>query len=339
MASPSAQRREQIALYGVGFFVLASVFLALLVRLPEGAGFGFSLALHGPRLLLGLAAGAGLGVAGAFQTAADDTGRGHPLLFAVATGLALGGARGSHYFDLAAPSSHVLGAFECALFFTVLVLGARRLRGFSRLATGLVLLFALGAGLAAGLEGKGDPTGLRPWVFWLLGDLGWATWTTAIPAAAVILVFAAVLARRVPAGRDLASLSEDERGALLGLASLLFGFCLGAVGIVAFFSLMVAIAARWLLGHASLRAWAGVSAVLGALAMVWADALPRALFGGLAPPLGFGVMALAVPWFLLRNDGRSPRIARAAEVLLGLALGIGVVGVAIVLNVLAGQLG
>ena len=69
--------------------------------------------------------------------------------------------------------------------------------------------------------------------------------------------------------------------------------------------------------------------------MVWADALPAALFGGFAPPLGLGVAAIAVPWFWLRNDGSSPRPARAAEVLLGLGLAAAVAGAVYVLSQIA----
>ena len=335
MALHAGGRREQIARLGIGFALLSSALLALQVRLPEGAGFGLSLALHGPHLLLALAAGAGLGVAGAFHAAEDDAGAGHPLLFAAAAGAALGGSRGSELLGLSPVPGFLLGATACGIVFVALAWGASRLRGAACLVTGVLLVLFLAAALAGALEAKGDPGGLRPWIWWILGDVSRASWSSAVPTALTIAILSGVLLRGVTPGAELSALPEAQRARLLGLSGLLFGLCLGAVGLVAFLAVIVAVSARRLIAAAPLRSWAGVSALLGALAMLWADALPRALFGGLAPPLGMGVAAVAIPWFLLRGDGRSWRLVRALEVVLGLLLVVGIVGAGLLLRQLA----
>jgi iron complex transport system permease protein len=335
MAGLAQGRREQLVSLAVAAAALASVGLAALVRLPPEAGLGLSLALHGPHLLLALATGAGLGVAGALRAAEDPAGPGHPLLFAVSAGAAFGGMRGSGIDALGVPGGFALGAVAGALVFAAAIGALGRLGGSARLATGIALLVMLVAALLAAVGAKGDPTGLRPVVWWLLGDLSRARWLSALPVAAGVSALAIALLRQLGAAGSLEELSPQARRAVAGLSSLLFGLCLGAAGLVAFFAWLVALAARRLLGAAGLRAWAQLSAVLGALAMVWADALPRALFGGLAPPLGIGVAAVALPCYLLRRDPRSSPAARAFEVVIGLLLAAGVGGVALVLARLA----
>lgn len=335
MSAPAGGRREQIVGIGLGAAVLFSAAAALLVRLPPDAGLGLSLALHGPHLLLALAAGAGFGAAGAVHAAHDDAGRGHPLLFALAVGMALGGARGADFAYLGPVASFLVGGLECALLFGALVLLAGRLGGAARLVTGVLLLLLLVAGLGAAIEAKGDPAGLRPWVWWLLGDVSRATYWTAAPVALLILGLTAGLVRSIDPGIHFADQTEATRRRLLGRAGLLFGLCLGAVGLVAFFALIVALAARWLLGHEALRSWTFAAAALGALAMIFADALPRALFGGLGPPVGIAIAAVAIPWYLLRNENRSYPWARGFEFLLGLLVGLGLLGAIYVLRQLA----
>jgi iron complex transport system permease protein len=314
---------------------LVSVGLAALVRLPADAGLGLSLALHGPHLLLALAAGAGLGVAGAIRAAEDPAGPGHPVLLAVSTGAAFGGMAGSGTAALGAPGGFVLGAMLGALLFAAVPSGLARLGGSAKLATAIALVLMLAAGMLAAVDTKGDPTGLRPITWWLLGDLSRARWITAVPVALAVAALAIAVLRRLGPSASLDDFAPGPRRALLALSSLLFGLCLGAAGLVAFFPWLVALGARWLLGPVALRPWASLAAVLGALAMVWADALPRALFGGLAPPLGIGVAAVALPCYLLRHDARSSPAARAFEVVLGLLLAAGVAGAAFVLARLA----
>jgi iron complex transport system permease protein len=335
MAGLARRRREQLVSLAVAAAALASVGLAALVRLPPEAGLGLSLALHGPHLLLALATGAGLGVAGAVRAAEDAAGPGPPLLLAVSTGAAFGGMRGAEIDALGVAGGFVLGAMMGALLFAAVVSALARLGGSARLATAIALIPMLGAGMLAAVAAKGDPTGLRPVTWWLLGDLSRARWLGALPVALAVIALAIAVLRQLGAAGSLAEFAPAPRRALVALSSLLFGLCLGAAGLVAFFAWLVALSARWLLGPAGLRARASLSAVLGALAMVWADALPRALFGGLAPPLGIGVAAVALPCYLLRRDARSSPTARAFEVVLGLLLAAGVGGAAFVLARLA----
>jgi iron complex transport system permease protein len=317
-------RRAQRLGLGLGAVGVLSVGLALLVRIPSDGDFAFSLARHGPHLLLALVVGAGFGVSGVVQAARDPAGRAHPLLLAVSTGAAFGAMRGVDLLGDAGVAGGVAGAAAGALVFVASIQGASRLPGARRLVTGMLLLGMLGLGVLAAVEAKGDPTGYRPVIFWLLGDLSRARWATALPIALVIAGLTIHLLRSLgPEPAD--ACDEPARRVLEARAALLFGLCLGAAGLVSFFALIVAVTARWLLGQSSrsgLRPWAGVAAALGALGMVAADALPQALFGGLSPPLGVGVAMVAVPWFLLRNDRRSSAPVRAAEILLGLGLAI-----------------
>lgn len=335
MAAPADARREQLVGLGLLAALAASLAGALLVRVPEDAGLSFSLVRHGPHLLLALAVGAGFGVAGVVQAARSAAGPGHPLLLAVATGGASGGMLLAGRELLPALPGFLVGALAGAALFAAAVRGALALPVARRLVVGLLLLAMLGAGVLAAIQAKGDPTGLRPLAFWLLGDLSRARWITALPVSVAVAALAASIVRATPRGASFDALPDDVRSGLEARAALLFGLCLGAAGLVAFFALIVAVVARWLVAGAGLRASATVAAALGALAMVWADALPAALFGGLAPPLGIGVAALAIPWYWLRAEGGSSRPARVAEIALAVAVAA-VVGLGIyVLSTLA----
>ncbi|MBW2447186.1 MAG: iron chelate uptake ABC transporter family permease subunit [Deltaproteobacteria bacterium] len=316
-------RHARLLALGISTLGVLAVGLALLVRIPPDGDFGFSFARHGPHLLLAVAVGVGFGVSGVVQASRDPAGRAHPLLLAASTGAAFGAMRVADLLGDGSGASLVAGGIVGALLFVALIEGASRLPGARRLVTGVLLLGMLGLGVLAAIEAKGDPTGVRPIVFWLLGDLSRARWATALPIALVIAGLAIHLLRSLGA-QPAEGLEEPVRRGLEARAALLFGLCLGAAGLISFFALIVAVVARWLIRGSGLRPWAAVAAALGAFAMVAADALPQALFGGLAPPLGASIALVAVPWFLSRNDGRSSVPVRAVEILLGLTLAIGI---------------
>jgi hypothetical protein len=100
------------------------------------------------------------------------------------------------------------------------------------------------------------------------------------------------------------------------LAAVLWGVAIGAGGIIAWFGMLVALAARRLLAAPTLRAWLCLSALLGALVMVGLDAGGRALMGGYAFPVGLAVAMLAVPWFLAWGWLGVPPRSRAAALAL-----------------------
>jgi hypothetical protein len=119
----------------------------------------------------------------------------------------------------------------------------------------------------------------------LLGDFSRATWAAAAAAAALLLALVAALAARAGAGAPPA-----------WLAALVWGVAIGAGGVIAWLGALVALAVERFLRPADARSAIALSAGAGALAMLVADTLPRALVGGYAPPVGVSVAMVAVPW-------------------------------------------
>lgn len=313
-------RRELVVLAGAGGALLVSIPLVLWVRIPETADLALVLAVNGPRLLLAAAVGIGLAVSATITGAAassshSGTGREmgmrrEMLTLAVSFGAAAGGFSALDWGLLGLVPDFAIGALLGAALYAAVLHLLSRVRYVTNLLVGLGMgVIAVGAVLTL-VGAKGNPDGFRHVLWWMMGDLSRATWWSAAPVLLTILVLAtaAVQAARSGASRRLGV-----------LAALLWGIAIGAGGIIAWFGLLIALAAKRVAGAASLRHAISLSAALGALAMIWADAIPRLLIGGYSFPINLAVAMVAIPWYL--NWG--PRLGRPETGRAATALRIG----------------
>jgi iron complex transport system permease protein len=316
---PSRGRKRQLAVFGlVGAGLLVTWAWALSVRLPAEADFAWKLAVNGPRLLLAAAVGAGLALSGAVARAGGAGSLREVYTLAVSFGAAFGATRGLTAGFLGTEVDAALGAVGGVLVFVGVVAALARTR---HAAGGLVgiAMFAMGVAAAiAAVDAKGDPLGARPVIWWMLGDFSRVQgWGASLAAAAVLSLSTAIL-WRAPSGRAWGELEPGQQRVLAMLGAALWGVAIGAGGIIAWFGMLAAIAARRLLAAEMLRPWLALSALLGALVMLALDAGGRALIGGYAFPVGLAVAMLAVPWFLAWGRlGVPPRSRMAARVLRG----------------------
>jgi len=272
-----------------------------------------------PRLLLGVAAGAALGLSGALMQGLFRNPLADPGLIGVSSGAALAAGTtivlGSLWFPEMPRTlgswTLVLTAFAGSLGVTLLVYTLSQQDGATRV--GLMLLAGIAINALAG-AGLGYLTflatdeQLRNIQFWLLGSLGGARWS------AVLLVFSIVVVSvgtGLTLARPLNAIALGEaQAALLGVpverikrfAVLVTALAVGAVtattGIIGFIGLMAPHCVRLVAGPDH-RIVLPSSALLGAALVLAADSVARTVVQPAELPLGVLTAFVGVPFFLL----------------------------------------
>ncbi|MEU4212576.1 iron ABC transporter permease [Streptomyces sp. NPDC026206] len=280
--------------------------------------------LRVPRALLAAVVGAGLGLVGTAVQALVRNPLADPYLLGISSGASLGavsaivlGAGAGGALGLGLSSAAFAGALASfALVWTF----ARRGGGFRPLR-----LVLAGVGIGQFLSGfthylvlqAGDEQQTHGALFWLMGSLGGAQWSTlALPTAAVVVAAAVLLAR----ARGLnAMLMGDETAAGLGVdvtrlrrelfvvTSLLTGVLVAVSGAIGFVGLMVPHACRMVVGgdHRRLLPVAGL---FGALLLVVVDLVARTALPDQELPVGVVTALIGAPALLYLLDRRMERL-------------------------------
>lgn len=278
-----------------------------------------------PRILLALACGATLGIAGASLQALFRNPLADPTLIGVADGAACGAVAWIVLGGLGLASfgawGLILVAFVGGLIATAGVMLIARGEGRIDVATLLLAGLAMKA-LAGALLGYliflANDLQMRSLTFWLLGSLGGATWSTIVPAFVLMGVAVALL---MPLARpfDALALGEAEAGHLgvrvertkrIAVIAVALGVGAGTAltGVIGFVGLVAPHIMR-LIGGADHRYVLPGSALLGALLIVGADTVARTLVAPAELPIGVVTSALGAPFFfwLLRSRGTAQR--------------------------------
>jgi iron complex transport system permease protein len=263
-----------------------------------------------PRIVMAMAVGAALAVAGAVMQAVFGNPLAEPGVVGVSSGAALGAAIAIVTGLLAFGEWTIaLLAFAGGLGATLLVYAVSRAGGRTEVVTLLLTGIAVnafgGAGLAF-LLFMGGSASREQIVFWQLGSLSGSLWREAllvVVVAALGTVIAVMLARQY----DILSLGERNARHLginverlrlwsIVLVALLTGAAVAFVGIISFVGLVIPHLMRMLLGP-SHRALIVSSAFGGALLIVVADLLSRTLVGGAELPIGLLTSLVGGPFF------------------------------------------
>ncbi|MGE8498549.1 MAG: FecCD family ABC transporter permease [Pseudomonas sp.] len=268
--------------------------------------------LRAPRALLGALVGAGLALVGTALQAVTRNPLADPHLLGVSSGAALGAVIVVLYLgEFAGLLSLPLAAFVGALASMLLVLAiasrSGRLESDRLLLAGVAVSFVMMAASNL-LLFLGDNHAASSVLFWMLGGLGLARWELLwLPALCLLLVLAVLLGL----GRALNALMAGEQSAVsLGLeprrvrllvfvcASLLTGVLVSLSGAIGFVGLMLPHIARYLVG-AEHRRLLPVSALLGALFLVWVDVAARTLLAPQDLPIGIATAAIGGLFFVM----------------------------------------
>jgi iron complex transport system permease protein len=262
-----------------------------------------------PRTLLAAAVGAGLAICGAIMQSLTR----NPLADPYVLGISSGASTGAVVVLILGVGSGA-AALSTGAFCGALV------------AFGLVLLLAGGAGdrpdriVLAGVAGTqlfsaltsfiviwgGDAQQTRGVLYWLLGSLGAARWSDVVLCASVCAVGLAVSLLSASAldafafGSDAAaSLGVSVlriRTALLVVTALVTATLVAATGAIGFIGLVLPHAARMLVGPGHVRLLP-VTALLGAVFLVWVDTAARTAFDPQELPVGVVTALVGVPVF------------------------------------------
>ena len=271
-----------------------------------------------PRLLLGVAAGAGLGLAGALMQGLFRNPLADPGLIGVSSGAALAAASFIVMGNLWFPDlPRALGswtlvsmAFMGGLVVTFLIYALAQSQGGTRM--GLMLLAGIAVNALAGaglgyLSFLATDEQLRNLQFWLLGSLGGARWSAVVLVGAVVTL---ACGAGLTLARPLNAIALGEAQAvLLGVdvertkrwaiwvCALTVGAVTATTGMIGFVGLIAPHWVRMVAGPDHRIVLPG-SALLGAALVLAADAVARTAVKPAELPLGVLTAFIGVPMFL-----------------------------------------
>ena len=271
-----------------------------------------------PRLLLGVAAGAGLGLAGALMQGLFRNPLADPGLIGVSSGAALAAASFIVMGNLWFPDlPRALGswtlvsmAFMGGQVVTFLIYALAQSQGGTRM--GLMLLAGIAVNALAGaglgyLSFLATDEQLRNLQFWLLGSLGGARWSAVVLVGAVVTL---ACGAGLTLARPLNAIALGEAQAvLLGVdvertkrwaiwvCALAVGAVTATTGMIGFVGLIAPHWVRMVAGPDHRIVLPG-SALLGAALVLAADAVARTAVKPAELPLGVLTAFIGVPMFL-----------------------------------------
>lgn len=268
-----------------------------------------------PRVLLAIAVGAGLALCGAALQAMVRNVLADPYILGISGGASTGAA-GAILFGLGAgagqyalPGSAFLGALAASLLVFFVARTGGRMTSLRLLLSGVAVGYALSAATSFLIFASDSAEGSRSVMFWLLGSLSLARWD-AVLGIALVVVFV-TLAILLVNGRSLDAMTAgDETALTLGLSPdrtrvgmlVIVAVCTGslvaAAGAIGFIGLVVPHLARRLVGSIHAR-MLPVAALLGALLLIWADALARTLMQPRELPIGILTAVIGAPFLLI----------------------------------------
>lgn len=261
-----------------------------------------------PRLLTAALVGAGLAVSGAVMQALTRNPLADPYLLGLSSGASLGAVA---VLLLGAAVLLPVAAYAGAMAAMVLTLGLASALGVitpTRTVLAGLAVSALAAALTSFIiffSAQGDS--YREVLSWMMGSLSSATWSSVAVAGTA---FAAAGLPVLLAGRVLDGFAFGDTAAavlglnvsavrwlLLGGTAVLTGAMVSVSGSIGFVGLVLPHAVRLLTG-ARHRALLPLSALAGAVFMVWADTLARTLFDPREIPVGIITALLGAPVFM-----------------------------------------
>lgn len=264
-----------------------------------------------PRTLLAAICGAGLAVCGVVMQSLLRNPLADPFVLGISSGASTGAVLVAVLGVGGGLISLSTGAFLGALvsFGLVLVLAAGAGGGTAK----VVLAGVAGTQLFSALTSfivlsSADAERTRGILFWLLGSLAGATWTD-VGTTAAVCVAGLALCRWYASALDAFTFGSSTaatlgvavgrtRAVLLVITALMTAVMVSAAGAIGFIGLVLPHAARFLIGPRHSRL-IPVTAVLGAILLVWVDALARTVFAPQEVPVGVVTALIGVPAFAL----------------------------------------
>jgi len=273
-----------------------------------------------PRVMLAAIVGAGLAVAGAAVQALVRNSIADPYILGISSGATVGATAviilgafsflGIYALSIAA----FLGSFIAMVLVFLLSRVGGRISIFRLLLAGMAVSFILSAISNFMLMMSKEEGGIKAVMYWMLGSLAGAKWGNIfIPAIIFVIVFVLLwlhyrqlnlLLLGEEAAVTLGVHLQQFRIQLIVLVSLLTGVLVAVSGSIGFVGLIIPHIVRLLVGS-NYKYVIPISALLGAVFLVWADAIARVLIAPEEMPIGIITAFCGGPffiWLLRRNN-------------------------------------
>lgn len=268
-----------------------------------------------PRLLAAIAIGASLAVSGAVLQVLLGNVLAEPGVLGISGGASVMMVIVLFFLPaLATPIGFMIAAVIGALVFTLLLVSMAKIM---RLTTTRLLLVGVALGILTGAIVTwafyfSDDLSLRQLMYWLMGSIGGASWYHHV----LTLTFVPVLAWLCMKGKTLDKLMMGElhakqlgvdveavRWKLILAVSILVGGAVALGGVIGFIGLIVPHLLRLALGSEN-RYLLPISALSGAMLLVFADIIARVALESAELPLGVVTTTIGAPvfiWMLVKH--------------------------------------
>lgn len=266
-----------------------------------------------PRLILAVGVGIGLAVCGVIMQAIVKNPLADPYILGVSSGASLGATLavmlgvgsflGSNFVGIMG----CLGAFLISLLVLLLSNVGSRSNSIKLLLAGMALSSLCSAFSSFIVYFAHDKEGMMTITYWLMGSLAGAKWeniAVILPLVIMCTVFFLTQYRvlnlmllgdevSITLGTDL----HKYRNFYLLVASIMIGFIVYASGMIGFVGLIIPHVVRILVGtnHKKLIP---ISALCGAILLVWADVLCRTIIPKNELPIGILISMIGAPCFI-----------------------------------------
>lgn len=271
-----------------------------------------------PRVLLAAIVGAALAISGVALQSLVRNVLAEPYLLGVSAGASTGAALtllfgvGVSMGSSALTGSAFLGALCATAIVFVLASSGGKLTSIKLLLAGVAVGYVLNAATSFLIFASDTPEGARAVLFWLLGSMTRANWSSVLISLPIVL-FAFLLLFLWSRKLDALNMGDDTAHALGSPPSrvrfqalLVISLCVGAAvavsGGIGFVGLVIPHVARLCVGGVH-RRLLPVAGLLGASFLIWADLGARMIFAPRELPLGIITAIVGAPFlfFLVRK--------------------------------------
>ena len=266
-----------------------------------------------PRLILAVAVGMGLAVCGVIMQAIVKNPLADPYILGVSSGASLGATMavmlgiGVSFGPNFVGVMGCIGAFTISLMVLLLSNVGSRSNSVKLLLAGMALSSVCSAFSSFIVYFAHDKEGMMTISYWLMGSLAGAKWENLVvifPLITACVLFFTTQSRvlnlmllgdevSITLGTDL----HRYRNFYLLVSSLMIGFIVYCSGMIGFVGLIIPHVVRILVGtdHKKLIP---ISALAGAILLVWADVLCRVLIPKNELPIGILISMIGAPCFI-----------------------------------------
>lgn len=266
-----------------------------------------------PRIILAVTVGIGLSVSGVIMQAIVKNPLADPYILGISSGASLGATFsimlgigiffGSNYVGICA----FIGAFAISILVLTLANVNGRANSSKLLLAGMALSTVCSAFSSFIVYFSNDRDGMQSITYWLMGSVAGARWENIriiLPLVIITTIFFITQYRTlnlmllgdevsITLGTDL----HKYRQVYLLIASIVIGFIVYSSGMIGFVGLIIPHIARMIFGTDHKRIIV-LSALIGAIFLVWADVLSRSIIPGSELPIGILISIIGAPSFI-----------------------------------------